>query len=98
MESDRKMFQGDWKCGKCGAAITELPFEPREDRLDQLTCRDCFMKGRSEGRGSGGGERKMFQGNWSCGKCGAAITELPFDPDPSRLDQLTCRECHRKSL
>ena len=42
-------------------------------------------------------ERKMYQGNWTCAKCGGAITELPFDPDPSRLDQLQCRECHMKN-
>ncbi|MBI2108710.1 MAG: hypothetical protein HYT93_00815 [Parcubacteria group bacterium] len=47
--------------------------------------------------GGGGFQRKMFQGNWTCGKCGADITELPFDPDPSRLDQLQCRDCHRKN-
>ncbi|OGY64607.1 MAG: hypothetical protein A3B92_00535 [Candidatus Harrisonbacteria bacterium RIFCSPHIGHO2_02_FULL_42_16] len=46
--------------------------------------------------GDGGFQRKMFQGNWKCSKCGAAITELPFDPDPSRLDQLQCRDCHRQ--
>lgn len=40
--------------------------------------------------------RKMFQGDWKCSKCGTAITELPFDPDPSRLDQLLCRNCHRE--
>ena len=28
----RKMYQGDWKCSECGAAITELPFEPSGDR------------------------------------------------------------------
>ncbi len=45
--------------------------------------------------GAGGFQRPMFKGNWSCAKCGGAITELPFDPDPSRLGQLKCRECHR---
>jgi len=36
----------------------------------------------------------MFQGNWKCGKCAKEINELPFNPDPSRLAQLTCRDCH----
>lgn len=49
---------------------------------------------------SGGGtdrpERQMFKGNWTCGECGGAITELPFEPDPARLSQLKCRECHKK--
>jgi len=42
-------------------------------------------------------ERKMFQGNWSCSKCGAEINELPFEPDPARVGQLECRDCHRQS-
>ena len=42
---------------------------------------------------SGGGfQRQMYQGNWKCSKCSAEITELPFNPDPSRLDQLQCQE------
>lgn len=35
------MFQGNWKCSKCGGAITELPFQPRSEA--GLTCRACFM-------------------------------------------------------
>ncbi len=52
----RRMYQGDWKCSKCGTPITELPFEPSPDRLDGLFCRDCYrekrqsFKGRSFGR------------------------------------------------
>jgi CxxC-x17-CxxC domain-containing protein len=45
----------------------------------------------------GGYQRKMYQGNWTCSKCGGEITELPFEPDPARLDQLNCRDCHRKT-
>lgn len=41
-------------------------------------------------------QRKMYQGNWKCSKCETPITELPFEPDPARLDQLLCRECHRE--
>jgi hypothetical protein len=41
-------------------------------------------------------ERKMYQGNWACSKCNAEIKELPFEPDPARLSQLLCRECHRE--
>jgi len=40
----RKMIQGDWKCSECGAAITELPFEP--DGTRPLFCRDCYRKNR----------------------------------------------------
>ena len=41
------MHQGNWKCSKCGGAITELPFEPRGE--SGLTCRTCYAKGKSEG-------------------------------------------------
>ena len=44
----------------------------------------------------GGFQRKMYQGNWKCSKCNADITELPFEPDSARLDQLLCRDCHRE--
>lgn len=43
-------------------------------------------------------QRKMYQGNWQCSKCGAEINELPFEPDPSRLDKLLCRDCHRERV
>jgi len=36
------MHQGNWKCSKCGGAITELPFEPRGEA--GLTCRACYGK------------------------------------------------------
>lgn len=40
----RKMYQGDWKCSDCGTAITELPFQPKDE--SNLKCRDCFKKDR----------------------------------------------------
>ena len=42
------------------------------------------------------GDRKMYQGNWTCSGCGAAITELPFEPDGER--PLFCRDCHRQKM
>lgn len=36
------MYQGNWKCSKCGEAITELPFQPRSEL--GLTCRACWSK------------------------------------------------------
>jgi hypothetical protein len=50
--------------------------------------------------GAGGSQppRQMFTGDWVCGTCGAPIKELPFQPDPSRLGTLKCRDCHRKSV
>ncbi|MEK7453025.1 MAG: hypothetical protein AAB614_02210, partial [Patescibacteria group bacterium] len=83
--------------------------EPDPSRVDQLKCRDCHRQDR-EARGDsrndnrGGerrdrgfqGQREMHKGNWNCSKCGTEITELPFEPDPSRVDQLKCRDCHRQ--
>jgi CxxC-x17-CxxC domain-containing protein len=48
------------------------------------------------GGNDGGMQRQMFQGDWKCAKCGAEIKELPFEPDPARLEQLLCRDCHRQ--
>jgi CxxC-x17-CxxC domain-containing protein len=36
------MFEGNWPCSSCGAAITQLPFQPKSDK--GLTCRDCWSK------------------------------------------------------
>lgn len=49
-------------------------------------------------QGGSQGPRQMFTGNWACGVCGNPITELPFNPDPSRLSTLKCRDCHKKTL
>ncbi|MFH1347041.1 MAG: hypothetical protein ABIH10_02215 [Spirochaetota bacterium] len=51
----RQMFQGNWKCSKCGGEITELPFEPSPERMDQLMCKNCFR----EKRQSFGGPRSF---------------------------------------
>ncbi|MFA5022059.1 MAG: CxxC-x17-CxxC domain-containing protein [Patescibacteria group bacterium] len=45
-------------------------------------------------RQSSFGPRQMYQGNWTCSQCGAAITELPFEPDGTR--PIFCRDCHRQ--
>ncbi len=42
---DRPRFSGDWKCSGCGAAITSLPFEPRD--TSNLKCIDCFKKSKA---------------------------------------------------
>jgi len=31
--------------------------------------------------------------NITCSVCGAPIKELPFNPDPNRLNTLKCRAC-----
>ncbi len=55
---ERKMYQGNWKCSSCGTDITELPFEPASDRLDQLLCRNCHREKMGDRRGGGGGGRR----------------------------------------
>ena len=37
---EKPMFEGDWKCSGCGAAITSLPFKPYN--TENLKCLDCF--------------------------------------------------------
>ncbi|QSH39731.1 hypothetical protein JXR01_00390 [Candidatus Kaiserbacteria bacterium] len=93
MNDERKMFTGDWKCGGCGAAITELPFQPDPAREGSLMCRDCHKKRQSDSP-AGGSDRQMFEGNWSCADCGGAITSLPFEPRDT--GNLKCRDCFRK--
>ncbi len=39
---ERKMFEGNWKCSGCGAPITQLPFEPKDE--SDVSCRECYMK------------------------------------------------------
>jgi len=98
--NDRQMYQGNWSCSSCGSQITELPFEPDPNRLDQLTCRDCHKKNRPQRSNSNNNdqfERKMHRGNWTCSQCGSQITELPFEPSSDRLHELTCRDCHRNN-
>lgn len=43
------------------------------------------------------GTRQRVQGNWTCAECGTQITSLPFEPDPNRVNQLKCSNCHSKS-
>lgn len=35
--------------------------------------------------------------NIKCADCGAAVAQLPFQPDPARLNTIRCRDCLRKS-
>ncbi len=91
MNEDRQMFQGNWTCAGCGAAITELPFEPRS--TDNLMCRDCHKARKPKGNFQRR-ERQMFEGNWTCSECGGAINQLPFEPRDT--SNLKCRECFRK--
>jgi CxxC-x17-CxxC domain-containing protein len=87
----KQKFQGNWSCGKCGASITELPFEPKPDRLGDLKCFDCHKKTRESRDNSG--PREMHEGNWACSMCGKAITKLPFKPNST--EGLKCVDCFR---
>jgi len=94
MGGDGQMYQGNWSCSECGAAITELPFQP--NGTSPLYCRDCHRQKRgnnSQRSNNNFRERRTFTGNWSCSQCGAAITELPFEPKDDQ--SLLCRDCYR---
>ncbi len=80
MDNQKQMFEGNWNCSACNAAITQLPFQP--SNTSNLLCRDCHSKGAA---------KKMFQGKWNCSKCGENITELPFEP--RETGNLVCRSC-----
>ena len=43
-------------------------------------------------------KRQWFYGDWTCAQCGAKIDRLPFNPDPARVDQLLCKDCHRTKM
>jgi len=40
----RPTVKGNWKCSDCGVEITELPFEPAQDR--PIYCKECWSKRR----------------------------------------------------
>ena len=60
-------------------------------------CRDCHQKqkGSAPRQNSDRGERKMFEGNWTCAGCGNAITSLPFEPRDT--SNLKCKDCFQKT-
>jgi len=88
----RQMVQGNWTCAQCGTAITELPFQP--DGVKPILCKDCHRSKRQERRSfAPSSPRPMVQGNWTCASCGAAVTQLPFQPDG--VKPIYCSDCHR---
>lgn len=96
--TDRQMFDVDLTCAKCGAHISQLPFQPSGDR--PVYCSDCnraFRQTRDDRGGRGGfggrsaGPRQMYSVNLSCASCGTAITQLPFQPTGDK--PVYCREC-----
>lgn len=48
----------------------------------------------------GGFKKQMFDvsdKNIKCCDCGAEIKQLPFNPDPERVDSIKCFDCIKKS-
>lgn len=43
--SEKPKFSGNWQCSGCGAAITSLPFTPRD--TSNLKCLDCFKRSKA---------------------------------------------------
>lgn len=89
----RPKVQGNWQCAECNKQITELPFEPREDQLATLKCRDCYMASRPARPERA--PREMVKGSWQCADCGKEINELPFEPRDDR--PVRCSDCHRNA-
>lgn len=90
----RPMVEGNWTCAQCGAEITQLPFQPREDQIESLKCRECYRASRPARSDRGPREpREMVKGNWKCADCEKEITELPFEPRDDR--PVRCSDCHK---
>ncbi len=89
---DKKMFDVDLKCAKCGAHITQLPFQPSGDR--PVFCRECNQAHRAEMQG-GQAQKQMFDVDVTCAGCGKKITQLPFIPKGD--GDINCKECYIKS-
>jgi len=94
--TDRQMFDVDLSCAKCGAHISQLPFQPSGDR--PVYCSDCNRAFRDSNRDSRGGgfsrstgPRQMYSVNLTCATCGQAITQLPFQPTGDK--PVYCRDC-----
>ncbi len=93
--NDRQMFAVDLTCAKCGAHISQLPFQPSGDR--PVYCSDCnraFRQNRPGGNTMSRGPRaprQMFQVNLTCASCGTPITELPFEPRGDK--PVYCKNC-----
>ncbi|MFA4937003.1 MAG: hypothetical protein WC575_01755 [Patescibacteria group bacterium] len=58
------------------------------------------FRGSRSGGGFNQGPREMIDVSAmgiKCADCGVEITQLPFQPDPARLNTIRCRDCLRKN-
>ena len=97
-QGDRQMYDVNEKCAECGAAITQLPFQPSGDK--PLYCTNCLRARRQNSRGGGGmgggmsrGPRQMYDVDIKCAECGTQITQLPFQPSGDR--PVYCFDCNK---
>ena len=90
---NKQMYEVDLKCAKCGAKITQLPFQPSGDR--PVYCFECTKLYRQQNQTQNNGEKKMYDVDVNCSKCGAKITKLPFVPRSSA--NIICKDCYIKS-
>jgi CxxC-x17-CxxC domain-containing protein len=100
-QQDRQMYDVDLTCGKCGAHISQLPFQPTDpDR--KVYCADCNREFRNSRRDNnsrygsrGPAQRQMYDVDVDCAGCGTKITKLPFMPrDGGR--PIYCIDCLKK--
>ncbi len=96
---DKPMYDVDLECAKCGAHISQLPFQPSGDR--KVYCNDCNRAFWQEKRASaprGGfrdnrGPRQMHDVDVNCSDCGKHIDKLPFIPSGDKA--ILCVDCLR---
>lgn len=100
MDNVRQMYDVNETCADCGAAITQLPFQPSGDK--PVYCSNCLRNRRAQRGGSAGGfgggagarrPRQMFDVDLTCAQCGTHISQLPFQPSGDR--PVYCADCNR---
>jgi len=91
---DRQMYDVNLTCAKCGAHISQLPFQPSGDR--PVYCSDCNRAYRDSRRDNNRGHRaprQMYDVDIECAGCGAHISQLPFQPTGDK--PVYCQDCMR---
>ncbi len=91
--TDRQMYDVNLTCSKCGAHISQLPFQPSGDR--PVYCSDCNRAHRESMHQKDDSQRRMYNVDVDCAGCGAHISQLPFRPTGDK--PIYCRECLAKN-